>query len=321
MDSRYPLIRPAEPEMVTRGLRVLVGGPEQMPGIPVRGNLEEITEKLNGFLAYAQTIRLDTKRQVVALRHGGSGELLIAGMCLWVPSPGRTAMLFAPALSEFPQSAEPTQLAIAEALADVQAAGVVLVQAMMEPSDAAGKTVFTAAGLKQLATLTYMERKPPVSPPAFSLPTDLTLAAYEAGTHDLFKEAIARSYEGTLDCPALSDMRTVEDVIEGHKSVGLFDPQLWAVILRAGRPIGCLLLAEIPARNGLELVYLGLTPEARGQGLGRGLMQRVLAISSRRHFAVATLAVDAANVPAVRLYRRCGYASVAQRVALVKQLN
>ena len=49
-------------------------------------------------------------------------------------------------------------------------------------------------------------------------------------------------------------------------------------------------------------------------------MQRVLAIAARRNFAVATLAVDAANAPAVRLYRRCGYTSVAQRVAMVRKL-
>jgi ribosomal protein S18 acetylase RimI-like enzyme len=49
-------------------------------------------------------------------------------------------------------------------------------------------------------------------------------------------------------------------------------------------------------------------------------MQRVMSIGSRRHFEVATLAVDAANVPASRLYRRCGYVSVAQRVAMVRRL-
>jgi ribosomal protein S18 acetylase RimI-like enzyme len=70
----------------------------------------------------------------------------------------------------------------------------------------------------------------------------------------------------------------------------------------------------------LELVYLGLAPSVRGQGLGRLLMQRVLAIGARRHFDVATLAVDAANAPAMRLYRRCGYASVAQRVAMIRKL-
>ncbi len=321
MDSAYQLIRPLhDPTLVNRGLRVLVGGPEQAPGIPTRGTPDEITAKLSGFITYAQSIHLDSRRQVLALRSCPNGEQVIVGMCLWVPAPGRTAMLFCPALSDFPQSAAATQLAITAALTDAQAAGVIVVQALMEPADAAGKTVFAAAGLTPLATLTYMERRPPTSPPPLNFPPDLTVAPYQESTHNFFREAILRSYEQTLDCPALSNMRDLEDVITGHKSVGIFDPQLWAVLLRYGKPLGCLLLAEIPARRGLELVYLGLTPEARGQGLGRLLMQRVLAISARRCFDVATLAVDAANLPAVRLYRRCGYTSVAQRVALVKRL-
>jgi mycothiol synthase len=238
---------------------------------------------------------------------------------LWVPAPGKTAMLFAPSLSEFPEAASATQVAIHAALEDAARAGIVLVQAMMEPADAAGKTVFAAAGLSQLATLTYMERKPPTQPPGFDLPSDLELAAYDGGTHAKFRQAITASYEQTLDCPAMSGLREVDDVIEGHKAVGVFDPQLWGVLLRWGKPVGCLLLAEIPARRALELVYLGLSPEVRGQGLGRLLMGRVLGVASRRHFEVATLAVDAANGPAVRLYRRCGYTSVAQRVAMIKR--
>jgi mycothiol synthase len=321
MDAPFQLIRPQQDaNLVNRGLRVLVGGPEKAPGIPVRGAPDEITTKLDGFLSYAQSIHLDTRRQVLALHAAPNGGQLIAGMCLWVPSPGRTAMLFGPAMSDFPEAAGATQAAIREALTDARAAGVVLVQAMMEPADAAGKTVFSAAGLTQLATLTYMERHPPATPPDFVLPSDLTIAAYDTSTHRLFGEAILRSYEGTLDCPALSGLRDIDDVIEGHKSVGLFDPGLWGVLLRFGRPVGCLLLAEIPARHALELVYLGLTPEVRGQGLGRILMQRVLAIAARRMFDVATLAVDASNAPALRLYRRCGYTSVAQRVALVRKL-
>jgi ribosomal protein S18 acetylase RimI-like enzyme len=321
MDGTCQLLRPYDdPRLVDRGLRVLVGGPEQAPGVPVRGSADDISERLNGFLSYAQTIGLDARRQVLAMRSCPSGERLIVGMCLWVPAPGRTAMLFGPALSDFPEAAAATQQAVIEALTDAKAAGVVLVQAMMEPSDAAGKTVFAAAGLTQLATLTYMERRPPVTVPEFVLPSEFTLAAYDKATHPLYREAIERSYEGTLDCPALSGMRDLDDVIEGHKAVGPFDPNLWGVLLRSSKPMGCLLLSEIPARRALELVYLGLTPEARGQGLGRILMQRVLAIASRRAFEVATLAVDAANGPALRLYRRCGYTSVAQRVALVQKL-
>ena len=329
---RYHLIRP-DAAMAQRGLRVLVGGPEAGPGVPLHGGKAEVQERVEGFLAYANSIHLDLEKQVIAVELAGgvpgmpadAQHLVLGrmvGMCLWVPAPGKTAMLFGPSLSEFPESAAATQAAIAGALEDARSQGIVLVQAMMEPADGAGKTVFAAAGLAQLATLTYMERRPPAMPPAsntYELPSDLRMLPYEAATHGLFRQAIVASYEETLDCPAMSGLREIDDVIEGHKAVGLFDPQLWGVLVRWGKPVGCLLLAEIPARRALELVYLGLAPEVRGQGLGRILMQRVLAIGSRRHFEVATLAVDAANTPAVRLYRRCGYTSVAQRVAMIKK--
>jgi mycothiol synthase len=321
MDPPHRLVRPGnDAQLALRGLRVLVGGPESSPGVCARSGDREVTDKVSAFLAYAQSINLDARLQVLALHTSPDATPIIAATCLWVPSPGHTAMLFAPSLSEYPDAAPAARLAIEAAMEDARQQGVVLIQTMMEPSDAAGKTVFSYAGLTQLATLNFMERRPPLHPPAFELPGDLTLAAYEARTHSLFADAIVRSYEQTLDCPALSGMRDVEDVIEGHKAVGVFDPQFWGVLLRGDQPMGCLLLAEIPARNGLELVYLGLTPEARGRGLGRLLMQRVLAIASRRQFAVATLAVDAANTPALRLYRRCGYTSAAQRVAMIKRL-
>jgi mycothiol synthase len=322
MHAAFQLVRPADRALALRGLRVLVGGPESSPGVPARGRASDIETRLDGFLAYARTIKLDIDRQVLSLDTApvSTSQGRITGMCLWVPAPGRTAMLFGPGQSEFPESSAATAAAVAAALDDAKAAGVVLVQAMLEPADAAGKTVFAQAGLVQLATLTYMERKPPFQPPAFELPAGITLEAYSAATHGLFRRAIAESYQETLDCPALSGLREVDDVIAGHKAVGPFDPQLWSVVVREEQPLGCLLLAEIPARRGLELVYLGLSPGSRGQGLGRILMQRVLGIASRRHFDIATLAVDAANTPAARLYRRCGYVSVAQRVAMVKRL-
>ncbi len=321
----FRLVRPDSP-LALRGLGVLVGGPEQSPQVPAHGGMNlqaAVQEKVRGFLAYAQMIGLDTRRQVLAFEDDAAAHLPespIASMCIWVPAPGKTAMLFAPSLSEFPEAAQATELAIRAVLEDARAAGVLVVQAMMEPADAAGKTVFTAAGLSQLATLTYMERRPPAQPPLFDLPPGMSLAPYSAATHGQFHQAIADSYLQTLDCPAMSGMREVEDVIAGHKSVGLFDPQLWSVVLRFGQPVACLLLSEIPARRALELVYLGVSATARGQGLGRHLMQRTLAIAARRQLDLLTLAVDASNVPAVKLYRRCGYTSVAQRVAMIKKL-
>jgi GNAT superfamily N-acetyltransferase len=320
--GRYTLVRPTDRAAATRGLRVLMGGPEAAPFLPARGRESDIAARLDGFLTYADAIGLDICRQILAMEIGPAGApARVAGMCLWVPAPGRTAMLFGPSQSEHPETASATAAAVAAALEDARAHGVLLVQALLEPADAAGKTVFAAAGLTHLATLTYMERKPPLQPPEFSLPHDVQLEPYCAATHALFCDAILASYEHTLDCPALSGIRSIEDIIAGHKAVGPFDPQLWCVIRVNGTPAGCLLLAEVPARRALELVYLGLSPAMRGRGLGRLMMRRVLAIAARRHFDVATLAVDANNVPAVRLYRRAGYASVGQRVALIKRLG
>jgi mycothiol synthase len=317
--GQYTFLRPDEP-LALRGLHVLVGGPERAPSIPARGKASDHQAKVDGFLAYARSTGLDITRQVVALEPDADGHQRIVGMALWVPAPGRTAMLFGPSQSEHPETAAATQGALAGVLADARNAGVLLVQAMLEPGDGAGKTVFASAGLTQLATLTYMERKPPAEPPSMTLPPGVTLEAYSPATHPLFRDTILASYEQTLDCPGLSGVRDIEDIIAGHKAVGEFDPQLWTLALVDGKPAGALLLGEIPQRRALELVYLGLAPAFRGQGLGKMLMHRVLGIAARRHFALATLAVDAANTPAAKLYRRFGYTSVAQRVAMIQKL-
>ncbi|MCL2639581.1 MAG: GNAT family N-acetyltransferase [Phycisphaerales bacterium] len=312
--ARFMLVRPEGNEtLALRGLRVLVGGPERMPG---GKRAAEVEERLKGFLTYARSVGLNIHRQVLAMEGN-----VVAGMCLWVPAAGRTAMLFGTSLSEFPESVVATRLAIQAAIEDARQAGVVLAQAMLEPADAVGQNVYAEAGMSQLATLTYMERQPPVQPPMFEGLPGITLIPYSESRHADFHRAIVESYRDTLDCPALSGMRNVDDVIAGHKAVGPFDPELWSVLLLDGVAVGCLLLSEIPARRALELVYLGLSPPVRGRGLGRMLMRRVLSIASQRHFDVATLAVDAANTPAVKLYRRCGYVSTTQRVAMVKQLT
>jgi ribosomal protein S18 acetylase RimI-like enzyme len=318
--GQFLLVRPTE-ALATRALRVLMGGPEVEPNVPAFGRAAEVGEKAEGFLAYARSVGLDITRQTVVLVSVDGAEPIIVTQCLWVPSAGRTAMLFVPSQSEYPTTATATTAAVVAAMEDARGAGVMMIQAMLEPADGAGKTVFAAAGLTQLATLTYMERKPTAQVVPMELPPGFALEAYSAATHPLFAEAILASYEQTLDCPGLSGMRDVEDIIVGHKAVGPFDPELWSVLLRYGKPVGCLLLGEIPARRALELVYLGLAVAARGQGLGRILMQRVLMVASRRQFEVATLAVDAANIPATRLYRRCGFTSVAQRVAMVRRVG
>lgn len=66
------------------------------------------------------------------------------------------------------------------------------------------------------------------------------------------------------------------------------------------------LLAEMPDRDAWEVAYLGLTPDARGRGLGLAALEHARSLAAP-HVRCLELAVDRRNAPAVRLYRAAGF--------------
>jgi ribosomal-protein-alanine N-acetyltransferase len=71
----------------------------------------------------------------------------------------------------------------------------------------------------------------------------------------------------------------------------------------------------------LELVYLGLSPDVRGQGVGDWLMKLALwRVASDRRGRLS-LAVDSANAPALALYYRHGMKQIGTRTALLRDLR
>src|SRR5690606_2604680 len=130
----------------------------------------------------------------------------------------------------------------------------------------------------------------------------LRAVTYSPDTHADFAATVQASYEQSLDCPALNGLRDIEDVLAGHRATGDFDPNLWTLLLEHDRPIGVSLLARLPYADSCELVYFGLVPAARGRGLGHLAMQHTLATLARTDLSRLTLAVDANNLPAYRLY-------------------
>lgn len=56
----------------------------------------------------------------------------------------------------------------------------------------------------------------------------------------------------------------------------------------------------------IELVYIGVSPSARGQGLGRALMDAFVQASKGKYHCV-TLSVEEENAEAIRLYTKAGY--------------
>ncbi len=62
-----------------------------------------------------------------------------------------------------------------------------------------------------------------------------------------------------------------------------------------------------------HLLNIAIRPDFRGQGLGRHLLEYWLQIGIREKWVVAYLEVRAGNIPAIELYRSCGFTEMGLR--------
>jgi ribosomal protein S18 acetylase RimI-like enzyme len=272
-------------------------------------------EAVLDFLAFALERKIDVNQIWIAEERGR-----ILWALLPITSPGRTMLMFTP--GRIPSY---TQSEIACALVDHVCAhwrdqGMHLAQFLLDPADHAVRQLYVDCGFEVLAELIYLHR-PLNGSAAAALPPGFEISTYSTLTHPQFAAAIQRSYEGSLDCPNLNGRRHIEDVIEGHKATGTFDPTLWHLLTENNEPRGVLILSPAAHTESLELVYLGLTPEARHRGLGDALMRVALSSGERAQKSELSLAVDSHNTPALRLYYRHGMKKIGSRIAMVKDLR
>ena len=235
-------------------------------------------------------------------------------------SPGRTMLLFAaPTPVSDPDAMDAGVGAVCR---EYGRRGVLLAQVLLDPADADTAATYLLNGFQQVAELLYLQRATRRSAPAPPVPPGLRLATYSARTHAAFGAAILASYRDSLDCPPLNGVRDIDDVIAGHRAAGEFDPDDWYLLLDADdAPLGVLLLARTTAGDGMELVYLGLAPAARGRGLGGYLMRLTEARCAAAKLKHLSLAVDAANAPALALYHRHGLQQIASKRAMMRVLG
>jgi mycothiol synthase len=235
-------------------------------------------------------------------------------------SPGRTMLLFAaPSAVSVPAalSAGVEVICRHHAARDVQ-----LAQVLLNPADQTTAELYHRQGFAFVADLLYLQRAVRRSSPIPAPPPGVRLVNYSADTHAAFAITIAASYEDSLDCPPLNGIRNMADVIAGHQAAGEFDPADWFLATDdRGTPLGVLLLARTTAGDGMELVYLGLTPAARGRGLGAFLVRLAEARAAAAKLRHLTLAVDSANAPAINLYHRHGLQQIAVKRALMRLLT
>ncbi len=315
MDSQSPTleIQPADTlSLARRGIACILDGPE-IPGRPEDGTAKARREN---FENWCERHGIILTRHFVALVNG---QMMAA--CLWTQSPGRTALLYATNVSRHPQAMNSTQACISAVLRRARDDGMALAQTILDADNRGSTEAFRAAGFFDLADLYYMERSAPFFSMRYGLPTGISLWPYRPELEHVFAATIFETYKNTLDCPRMAGLRSMTDVMAGHKAVGTFDPSLWSLVRRDEDWVGVLLLSIHADPESLELIYLGLVPQARGAGIGGFLMRHVLKMMNERHVHQSILAVDKTNTPAVALYKKARYRITGERHVMIHPLG
>jgi len=257
-------------------------------------------------------------------------------VCMVVPGAGGTGMCFVSNPKNLPVDPglgdEATQIdeigaslqAAVEQLPRVGGGRVRIAQMLFEPKQAWTHAVCKRASMTCVGTLDYL-RLDARQITKWDQGTDCWPGGIEVRPiddlnkdHALLMAALEGSYEGTLDCPEMCGMRSMDDVIASHQSTGVFDPSRWWLLFKDGQPAGCCLLSHCPANEAIELVYLGLCPAVQGHGLGVRLLKHALMslrVSDPIH--EVTCAVDRRNTPAMNVYLRLGFKRFDARVGYV----
>ncbi|MGH7170600.1 MAG: GNAT family N-acetyltransferase, partial [Gemmataceae bacterium] len=236
---------------------------------------------------------------------GPRGALL----CLSVP--GRSALVWPPGAVEERRSELEDSL-LRHASAWLRQRGVKLAQTLLAAEETFLAAPLLRNGFSAVTRLWYMRHD-------LNLPVGLlnTPARLDYQTFDdkaLFRQTLLRTYEATLDCPEVNGVRGIEEVLEGHRSQGAFDPRRWWLVSESGQAMGVLMMTEMPESGDWEVAYMGVVPEARRRGFGREMLLHALCEARAADVPTVTLSVDARNQPAWKLYRSLGFEAYDQRV-------
>jgi ribosomal protein S18 acetylase RimI-like enzyme len=204
-----------------------------------------------------------------------------------------------------------------------------LAQALLSPDDVVEARLLTRHGFRHGADLFFLARtlqRDDANAPVFQLPTDapqhfdaLATETFAPHNADRFASVLEQSYRNSLDCPDLKDFRSGAEAIQSHQLSGVFNPNTWTLFTIDGHDAGVILLNDHPDQNAVELVYMGVTPELRGKGLGREMLRRGLLHSIERERSAMFLAVDCQNRYANAVYAEFSFAELARRRVLLRQ--
>jgi ribosomal protein S18 acetylase RimI-like enzyme len=235
----------------------------------------------------------------------------LRGALVCLPVPGRSALIWPPGVAGAPRAPVEDALMV-HAVAWLRQRGVKLAQTLLDPDEAALAAPLQRHGFAAVTRLWYMRHDLQIPIHQLDTPARLDYRPFDDGAE--FRQTLARTYAQTQDCPEVNGVRTIDEVLEGHRAQGVFDPQRWWLAVDGGQPVGVLIVTEMPESGDWEVAYMGVVPEARRRGFGREILLKALCEARAADVPAVTLSVDARNQSAWDLYRGLGFEPFDQRL-------
>lgn len=227
----------------------------------------------------------------------------IVGVQVCVPLAGKACFFWLPVATTACVDA-----VVQAGLTGCLAAGVKIAQATASQHDLAWAAPLLRNGFQRVTSLCQMEHD--LRPPALEPAPTLRIERFRPALAADFSRTLERTYAGTLDCPELNGVRSMDEILAGHRGQGKFNPDYWWLIYDGPTTVGVVILVELADGLTWELAYLGVVPEFRRRGLGQSMMVHALHAVRAEPATRLTLAVDARNRPARRLYESLGFVEV-----------
>ncbi len=260
-----------------------------------------LTEDQQGGLIHA----LNAVNEQDASAHAGLLVATLSGnlkAVAWVQIlPGRTAAVWPPSPGE--PASLPLMQAVSRFLTEND---IALAQFLIDPEAPVDRELLEAGQFRKLADLAYLVADCSFFPPQAPA-SDLEFVPRANDDPQRLGNLLTRTYQDSLDCPALNGVRDESDTLEGYASQGTDTSIHWFFVQNKGKDVGALILAEHDGGKRWELVYMGIVPEARGQGFGWQIVQFALWQAGKGRAQQLVLAVDETNRYALAMYRRAGF--------------
>jgi ribosomal protein S18 acetylase RimI-like enzyme len=287
-----PEIRPARLEERESALRLIF---QSVPAAEREKRVENALHLLDIGQFHPEGLRIGV----------GSDGIQGAMMCL--PVAGASGLVWPPQAVQSVGGSHVEDALIRSCASWLQQRGAKLGQCLLPVEEVTQAIPLERNGFRHITTLWYLRHEGNTPVHAVRFDTPLQYQSYAPTAPELFHETLLRTYGDTLDCPEVNGIRSIREIIDGHKADARSDTETWWLALEEARPVGVLLVTDSAECSAWEIGYVGVVPEARRRGIGRQLVLKAVIEAQRAEVSQLTLSVDARNRPALALYRQLGF--------------